>query len=91
MYIKITAHDSGFHRESSAQRECITMDQSQFSKIEAMPELLSTNDLKSLGLYRSLNATYLARRHGHSPDYIKVGRKIFYPKAGVINFIQSRL
>lgn len=61
------------------------------TQLNNMPEFLTSNDLVSLGLFRDPDAAYIARRHGWSPDYVKIGRKIFYPKLRVIEFISSRL
>ena len=67
------------------------MNESTITKLDSMPEFLSSLDLVSLGLFRNPDATYLARLRGNSPDYIKVGRRIFYPKSRVIEFIASRI
>ena len=56
-----------------------------------MPDLLTSHDLVKLGLFRNTDAAYLARLRKHSPDYIKVGGLVKYPKASVIAFINSRL
>ncbi len=61
------------------------------SKLDSMPEFLTTNDLVALGLYRNIDGTYLARIRGTSPDYIKVGRKILFPKSKVIEFLRARI
>lgn len=60
------------------------------NSIDSMPDLLSSHDLVTLGLYRNTNAAYLARLRGHSPDFIKVGGLVKYPKISVIEFINSR-
>lgn len=67
------------------------MNQSITSQLESMPDLLTSHDLVKLGLFRSTDAAYLARLRGHSPDYVKVGGLVKYPKAKVIEFINSRL
>lgn len=61
------------------------------TKLEALPEFLTTKDLMSLGLFRDLDAACIARKEGYSPDYIKVGRKILFPKSRVIEFLESRM
>lgn len=58
---------------------------------DSMPDLLATQDLISLGLYPSADAAYLARTRGHSPDFLKIGRKVLYPKASVIYFLEKCL
>jgi hypothetical protein len=60
-------------------------------KFDAMPEFLSSHDLISLGLFHNPNAVCSARSRGFSPDYIKVGRKIFYPKSRLVEWIMSRM
>lgn len=59
-------------------------------QLEAYPKFLTSNDLVNLGLFRSSDLAYLARRKGKSPDYVKFGRKVLYPKSCVIDFIQTR-
>jgi hypothetical protein len=65
--------------------------ESTVSALYSLPELLSSNDLVTLGLFSSPDSAYLARMRGNSPDFIKVGRKILYPKFSVIQFIEYRL
>lgn len=60
-------------------------------KFKALPELLSSHDLVDLGLFRSPTAAYLARLRGYSPDYIKIGNLVKYPKSKVLEFIQKQL
>jgi hypothetical protein len=61
------------------------------SHFTSLPELLSSQDLITLGLFSSPDAAYVARLHGNSPDFIKLRRKILYPKSSVIQFIEDRL
>ncbi len=56
--------------------------------IDSLPEFLNGHDLVCLGLYSTKNAVYLARYRGQSPDYIKIGRKVVYPKKNVIEFLK---
>ena len=68
------------------------MDESLKSNLkDQLPELFSTQNLVDLGFWPNQDAAYLARRKGHSPDYIKVGAKILYPKSSVITFIEKHL
>jgi len=60
-------------------------------KIDSFPELLTSHNLVELGLYPSVDAVYLARLRGHSPNYIKVGRKVLYPKHLVMDFIEKNI
>lgn len=54
-------------------------------------EFLSSHDLVNLGLFPSPDAVYFARLRGNSPDFIKMNRKVIYPKASVIKFIEQRM
>jgi hypothetical protein len=58
---------------------------------ESLPEFLRSTDLIKLGLYPSENALYSARIRGEGPSYIKLKRKILYPKSAVIGWIELRL
>ena len=59
--------------------------------LKSFPEFLTTYHLVQLGIFKSSDAAYLARRRGYSPKFLKIGRKIFYPKTTVIEFLESRL
>lgn len=59
------------------------------SKLDQLPDWISSTQLVSLGLFSSNCAMYLARVRGQSPDYIKIGKKVLYPKSGVIDFIRN--
>ena len=59
------------------------------SNFDSLPAFLSTKDLVNLGLYINIDAAYLARLNGNSPDFIKFNRKILYKKADVIEFIEK--
>jgi len=61
------------------------------NSLEKFPEFLSSHHLVELGIYPDVNATYQSRRKGIGPDYIKLGRRILYPKESVIEFLQSRM
>lgn len=67
------------------------MSDSLISGFDSLPEFLNSHDLVKLGLWPSDDAVYLARLRGLSPDFIKLGKKILYPKASVIEFIQRHL
>lgn len=58
-----------------------------FEKFESFPEFLRANDLVELGLYPTAKALYFARQRGNSPDFLKIGRKVLYPKSSIISFI----
>ncbi len=59
--------------------------------VKELPDLCRTADLVRMGLYPTEDAAYLARTRGLSPDYIKVGRKVLFPKQCVIEFLSCRL
>ena len=61
-----------------------------FSKFKSLPEFLRASDLVNLGLYVTTKALYFARIRGHSPNFIKIGRRILYPKTSVIDFLENR-
>lgn len=56
--------------------------------LKDMPDLLTTNDLVALGLYSTDKAAYFARRRKiSSPPYIRIGKRILYPKAELESFL----
>ena len=57
--------------------------------LDDMPQFLSSRQLVQLGLYPSLDAVYLARVRGQSPDFMKLKRKILYPQHRVLAFIEQ--
>jgi hypothetical protein len=67
------------------------MNPSLLSTFSSLPELLSSQHLVELGLYPSLDAAYLARIRGHSPDFLKLHKKVLYPKRSVLEFIEHRM
>ncbi len=62
-----------------------------FSNLEKFPDFLSCHDLVTLGLFINSEAAYLARLRGNSPDWLKLGRKILYPKQSIIDFIDRHM
>ncbi len=62
-----------------------------YTKFDSMPELLSGEDLVRIGLYPNKAAAYLARYRGQSPDFVKIGKKILYPKESVVQFLNRNL
>ncbi len=61
------------------------------SKLDEMPDFVGVNYLVELGLYTSVDTAYLARKRKMSPDFIKIGRKVLYPKDAVMAFISKNL
>lgn len=62
-----------------------------FKTLQTLPEFLSSDDLVQLGLWPTTSAVYFARIRGNGPDFIKIGRKIFYPKTSVIDFVSQAI
>lgn len=62
-----------------------------FCNLHKYPELLNTKDLINIGLYPTPEAAYFARKKGLGPCFIKVGRRVFYPKSEVIKFLSNNL
>lgn len=60
-------------------------------ELEQFNEFLSSKDLISLGLWPNETALSIARSRGNCPNYIKIGKKIYYPKNEVIRFINESL
>jgi|BogFormECP03_OM2_1039629.scaffolds.fasta_scaffold00001_59 hypothetical protein len=53
------------------------------------PEILETDDLVKVGLYPSMQAAYYSRKLGRAPEYFEVGKRIFYAKTAVLNWLRS--
>ncbi len=66
------------------------MEEKTKKTLEQMPEFLTGQNLVDLGLYRSQNMLYHAKKRGQAPDYIQFEHKILYPKASVLRFIEER-
>jgi hypothetical protein len=54
-----------------------------------LPEVCSTTDLMKFGIYNSPQSARLARKKKRGPAYIQMGRKVIYPKQGVIEFLKQ--
>lgn len=55
-----------------------------------LPELASVKDLLRIGLYRTEQAAYAARKRGKCPPYFRIpSRGIVYPKDGIIEFLEK--
>lgn len=59
-------------------------------KLDAFSDLLNVDDIISIGLFSHKNEAYRARKNGCSPSYLKMSRKILYPKDAVRAFILER-
>lgn len=62
-----------------------------FKTLEAAADFLTSDDLVTLGLYKSRNSIYFARSKGIGPDFIKLGRRILYPKNSVLVFVKLHM
>ncbi len=56
---------------------------------DSLPELLTSEDLVKMGMYSSVDAAYVARAKGHSPDWIQMDRRVLYPKEWVRSFLEK--
>ncbi len=57
---------------------------------EKLPELCRVNDLVKIGLYRSPQAAYEARRSGVGPRFIRIPKTgILYPREEILRFVRS--
>lgn len=57
---------------------------------EKLPPLCRVRDLVKMGVYRSPQAAYEARRAGVGPNFIRIPKTgILYPREEVISFIKS--
>ena len=54
-----------------------------------LPDIVDTHDLVKLGLYRSIQSAYHSRLKHKSPAYFAVGKRIFYPKAAVLDWLKE--
>ena len=54
-----------------------------------MPDLCPVAKLIELGIFTSEQAAYNARKEGYGPSYIKIGRRILYPKTDLLNYLQG--
>lgn len=59
------------------------------SKLDQLPEFLNSQDLVNLGLFVSKDTVYISRYRGDGPSYIKLKRRVLYPKSSVLAFIES--
>lgn len=55
-----------------------------------LPNPCSVTDLIKCGIYNSSQVAYDARRRGDCPPYYRIGKRIIYPKDGVIKWMRER-
>jgi hypothetical protein len=59
--------------------------------INALPPLLSTQDLVELGIFKSSCAARCQRKRNIGPRYIRLSKKVIsYPREDVIKFLAER-
>lgn len=68
-----------------------TVNQTIASSLEGFPAFLSSHHLITLGIFKSLDRAYIARKNGNTPKYIKLKHQFIYPKCEVISFLEGRL
>mgnify|MGYP003646973476 CR=1 FL=1 len=55
--------------------------------LKKLPEFMTTLHLVDLGLYPSRQAVHLAIRRKQAPPFMRIGKKIVFPKCSFIEFI----
>lgn len=60
-------------------------------ELEKFKDFLTSRDLIDLGLWGSHPSICLARLRGLTPKYVKIGKRIFYPKSEVIKYMNEKL
>lgn len=58
--------------------------------VENLPDPCTQQDLVEVGLYPNLQLASQARKVGNTPEYIKLGKKILYPKLGIIEWLNTK-
>jgi hypothetical protein len=56
---------------------------------KALPDPALPADLVSVGLYPSVQCAYYARTVHNSPEYFSIGKKVFYPKQAVLEWLKA--
>lgn len=56
---------------------------------QVLPERCTDRDLIECGIFTSAQSACLSRRIGNSPGFFKFGRRIIYPKTGVIEWLKE--
>ena len=67
------------------------MKESIEKSLEKYPEFITSDDLVSLGVFKSRNAAYCARQRGGGPPFIKMKYKILYSKRHLADWLAGRL
>lgn len=56
-----------------------------------LPMFATTNDLIDMGLFTDHSVAAKIRHSKTGPEWIRLGRKILYPKDSVIRFVREQL
>lgn len=56
-----------------------------------LPELCRPYHLIAMGIFKNRQTIDLVRKQGKGPDFFKIGRKIFYPKEGIIDWFRENM
>lgn len=68
----------------------MTTIENYLAKLEKdLPDLLKTTDLVKLGYIKYIQDVHALRHRGACPPYFRVGKRVFYPKEGVIKWIKE--
>lgn len=54
-----------------------------------LPDLCRPEHLVKMGIFKYRQSADLARREGKGPDFFKIGRKIFYPRDGIVKWLKD--
>lgn len=57
---------------------------------DQLPQFLKPQDLVDLGLWPNIAAVYVARSKGMTPCCVRIGRKILFPRKGIVDFLNRR-
>lgn len=54
-----------------------------------LPELCRPQHLVDLGIFKYRQSTDLFRKEKKGPDFFKLGRKVFYPRSGILKWLRE--
>jgi hypothetical protein len=54
-----------------------------------LPELCRPDHLVKMGIFKYRQSADLARKEGKGPDFFKLGRKVFYPREGILKWLKD--
>lgn len=56
---------------------------------KVLPETVFTNDLIKVGIFNNAQAASYSRRAHTGPDFFRCGKKVFYSKEAVIEWLKA--